>query len=228
MTTFSIVVFAKNEENNIGFVTRELLKKYPAERIIFVLDGRMELTAGLLSEKNIKFIKGPGQGKGAAIKTAISEIGSDILVFMDADGSHNPAEIGSLLSPLVADQAEMVVGSRFLGSSEEMHDNVFDKVRCIGNVTSNVLINLLWNRTGKNISDAQNGFRSIKREVFLTLPIMEKSFSAEQEMVIKCLKKGYRICEVRSHERKRKYGRSHLSAKYLVNFVGCFLKNMFC
>ena len=219
---FSIVVFSKNEENNICFVINELLQKYAPD----VLDGDIELTGSILSQKNIQFIKGTNKGKGAAIQAAINNIDSDILVFMDADGSHNPDEIGCLLNPLVNDKAEMVIGSRFLGSSEELNGNALNRIRYAGNVISNALINFLWNRTGKNISDSQNGFRGIKRAVFLALSLEENSFSVEQEMVIKCLKKGYRICEVPSSERKRKYGRSHISAIHLIDYMACIIKNI--
>ena len=223
---FSIVVFAKNEGENVSFVVNELLKKYPADRIIFVLDGEIDPAVNILSEKGIKFIKGPDKGKGAAIRTAINNIDSDILVLMDADGSHSPGEINDLLNPLTDDMVTMVIGSRFLGSSEELYDNVFNRIRCLGNAFGNIIINSLWNRTGKNITDAQNGFRSIRRVDFLALDIEENSFSIEQEMVIKCLKKGYKISEVPSFERKRKFGRSHISAKHIIDYVGCIIRNI--
>ena len=226
MPAFSIVVFAKNEEENISFVADELLQKYPAHKIVFVLDGRIEPTAKILSERNIGFILGTNQGKGAAIRKAIRDIGSDVLVFMDADGSHSPSEIESLLEPMGNEQVAMVVGSRFLGSSEELHETVSDRIRYVGNVSGNAVINFLWNRTGRIISDAQNGFRSIRRAVFSGLSLEENSFSIEQEMVIKCLKKGHRLCEVRSYERKRRFGRSHISAGHFMDYVGCILKNM--
>lgn len=227
MNTFSIVVFAKNEEGNIHFVVDQLLQKYTSDKIIFVLDGDIEPTINILSESNIRFIRGDDKGKGAAIKTAVQNIDSDILIFMDADGSHDPGEIESLLRPLFNDEAEMVIASRFLGYSEELYGNMADRIRYAGNVIGNVVINFLWNKTGKNISDAQNGFRSIKRAVFLDLSIEENSFSVEQEMVIKCLKKGYRICEVPSSERKRRCGRSHISALHFIDYARCIIKNVF-
>ncbi len=223
---FTISVFAKNEEENIPFVVDRLLARYDAGKIVFVLDGDIEPAARILTERRIRFIEGPGGGKGAAIRFAIRNIDSEFLVFMDADGSHDPDEIDGLLDPLMNDGAEMVIGSRFLGSSEELHGNMPDRLRYAGNVTGNFVINALWNRTGTRITDAQNGFRSVKRRPFMALALEEDGFSIEQEMVIKCLKKGYRIREVPSFEKKRMRGRSHISNSHFFRFVACMVKNI--
>jgi glycosyltransferase involved in cell wall biosynthesis len=223
---FTISVFAKNEEENIPFVVDRLLARYDAGRMVFVLDGDIESTARILTEKGIRFIQGPGRGKGAAIRFAIRSIDSELLVFMDADGSHDPDEIGGLLEPLMNDGAEMVIGSRFLGSSEELHGSMSDRLRYAGNVSGNCVINALWNRTGTKITDAQNGFRSIKRRPFLALALEEDGFSIEQEMVIKCLKNGYRIREVPSFERKRRCGSSHISSSHFFRYAACVVRNI--
>jgi glycosyltransferase involved in cell wall biosynthesis len=223
---FTISVFAKNEEENVPFVVDRLLARYDAGRIVFVLDGNIEPTAQILTERGIRFIEGPGKGKGAAIRFAIRSVDSEILVFMDADGSHDPDEIDRLLEPLMNDSAEMVVGSRFLGGSEELRGGMADRLRLAGNVSGNFVINALWNRTGTKITDAQNGFRSVKRRPFEALALEEDGFSIEQEMVIKCLKKGYRILEVPSFEKRRKCGRSHISNAHFFRFVACMIRNI--
>ena len=223
---FTIVVFAKNEEENIPYVVDRLLTRYDAGGIVFVLDGDIEPTARILTERRIRFIRGPDKGKGAAIRHAIGNIDSEFLVFMDADGSHDPDEIDGLLAPLMNDRAEMVIGSRFLGSSEELHGSMADRLRYAGNVSGNRVINALWNRTGTKITDAQNGFRSIKRRPFAALALEEDGFSIEQEMVIKCLKHGYRIREAPSFEKKRMCGRSHISNSHFFRYVGCMIKNI--
>ena len=224
---FTIAVFAKNEDENVPFVVDRLLARYDAGRIVFVLDGDIEPTARILAERRIRFLRGPDKGKGAAIRFAIGDIDSDILVFMDADGSHDPDEIDGLLAPLMNDSAEMVIGSRFLGGSEELHGSMPDRLRYAGNVTGNFIINAFWNRTGTKITDAQNGFRSVKKGPFLTLALREDGFSIEQEMVIKCLKRGYRIREAPSFEKKRMRGRSHISNAHFFRFAACMIKNLF-
>ncbi|MBN1688454.1 MAG: glycosyltransferase family 2 protein [Candidatus Omnitrophica bacterium] len=223
---FSIVVFAKNEALNLPSVIHQLLQKYPVEKIVVIVDGDIESMAAILTEKNIKFIEGPNKGKGAALRTAIEAVESDILVFMDADGSHDPNEIGNLVAPLANNEADLVIGSRFLGGSDEFFSNAADIIRYSGNVIGNYIINSLWNRTGKKISDAQNGFRAIKRTIFLGGGLIENSFSIEQEMVIKCLKKGHRISEVPSFEMKRKFGRSHISFFHLFDYIRCMIRNI--
>lgn len=224
---FKIVLFAKDEGRNIFFIINQLLQRYEADKIIAVLDGNIEPTADILVEREVRFIQGPNKGKGAALRTAIQGIESDILVFMDADGSHNPDEIEKLLEPLINNEAELVIASRFLGGSEELAGNIENSIRRLGNVLGNYIINFLWNRNKKAISDCQNGFRAIKREAALNLNLKENSFSIEQEMVIKCLKKRYKIIEVPSFELRRKYGKSRISRFLFRYYIGCIVKNLF-
>jgi dolichol-phosphate mannosyltransferase len=224
--TFSIVVMAKNEGLNLPCVVKELLRRFTFDKITVVLDGDVEPAAGFLTENHVKFIKGPNQGKGAALRTAIRLLESDILVFMDADGSHQPHEIESLLDPLMNDEADMVIGSRFLGGSEELSGNMSDVLHLLGNVVGNAVINVLWNRTGRRITDAHYGFRAVKRAPFLPLALKENKFSIEQEMVIRCLKKRCRIVEVPSFELKRKYGKSHICFLHFFDFARCLFENL--
>jgi dolichol-phosphate mannosyltransferase len=224
---FSIVLFAKNEDRNMFFIINQLLQRYGADKIIAVLDGNIEPTASILMEKNVRFIQGPNKGKGAALRIAIESIESGIFVFMDADGSHNPAEIEGLLKPLMNNEAEMVIASRFLGGSEELAGSIENSTRRLGNILGNYVINFLWNRNEKIVSDCQSGFRAIKREAALGLNLNENGFSIEQEMVIKCLKKGYRIVEVPSFESRRKYGNSHIPKFHTCYYIRCIVKNLF-
>ena len=224
---FSIVLFAKDEDRNIFFIINQLLQRYEADKIIAVLDGNIEPTASMLREKNVRFIQGPNKGKGAALRIAIESIESDIFVFIDADGSHNPDEIERLLEPLMNNEAELVIASRFLGGSEELSGSIENSIRRLGNILSNYVINFLWNRNKKRISDSQNGFRAIKKEATLGLNLNENGFSIEQEMVIKCLKKGYRIVEVPSFESRRKYGNSHIPKFHTCYYIGCIVNNLF-
>lgn len=195
--------------------------------IIVVLNGDIEPTVRILEEKKVKYIQGPNKGKGAALRTAIQNIESDILVLMDADRSHNPDEIERLLKPLINNEADMVIASRFLGGSEELGGSIDNFIRHLGNVLGDYVINFLWNRNNKMISDCQNGFRAIKRKAALDINLKENGFPVEQEMVIKCLKKGYKIIEVPSFELKRKYGKSHISKIHLWYYIMCIIRNLF-
>ncbi len=224
--TFSIVVLAKNEELNVPFVINQLLQKYDAHQIVFVLDGNREPTARLLSDAKIRFMEGNGTGKGSAIRSAIQQIQSDILVFMDSDGSHDPDEIGTLLGPLMNNDAELVIGSRFMGASEELSGTIDNMLRNAGNRMTNTIINALWNRTDRKISDTLNGFKGIKRSFFSDIKLIDNSFAIEMELVIKCLKKGGRIRELPSFELKRMYGQSHISMVHLMCFINCLIKNL--
>ena len=106
--------------------------------------------------------------------------------------------------------ADMVIGSRIKGGSDEFYINFDNLIRQIGNDFLTWMINLRWNQ---KLSDVQNGFRAVKKSVLEVLDLKAKDFDIEQEMVMKCLKKGFKIGEVNSHEYERKWGESKLKTR---------------
>lgn len=224
----TIVIPAKNEEQTIEDILDKILLNFSADRIIIIADGIVEPTSEIARRKNVKVVQGNGKGKGAAIKAAIDNTASDILIFIDADGSHKPEDIQKLIQPIVDGQADMVIASRIKGGSEEFSGNIKNVIHYIGNIVSSFIVNLIWAQGKKIITDCNNGFRAIKTNVAKQLKLEEDDFAIEQEMTIKCIKMGYRICEVPSYEFKRQYGKSHVnSMRMLPKHISCFIKNIF-
>lgn len=223
-----VVVFAKNEERTIGTVLEKILINFNAEDIVVIVSrDTVDRTREIARQKDIKVMEDSGRGKGAAIRMAIDNITDDILVFIDADGSHKIEEIPGLLEPIKNGKADLVVASRLLGKSDELSGSIANVMHYIGNVTSAFMINLIWGKGRKIVTDCQNGFRAVRRDVAARLDLKEASFAIEQEMVIKCIKKGYRIHEIPSHELRRQHGESHInSIKMLPKYIGCFLRNL--
>jgi hypothetical protein len=124
--------------------------------------------------------------------------------------------------------ADLVIASRFLAGSDELSGSITNRLRFLGNILSTFTINVIWGRGKRIITDSQNGFRAIRRKVATTLRLKEKGFAIEQEMVIECLKRGYKICEVGSYELQRKHGVSHVNIiKRLPEYLWCFIKAIF-
>lgn len=162
--------------------------------------------------------------RGAAVRLGIKKAKGDILVFMDGDGSHNPCDIPKLLKPIMKKKADLVIASRGKGGSDELHGDLEKTLRLIGSAIITLIIN--W-RFGVDLTDSQNGFRAIKKKVAQDLNLKENIFTIDQEMIIKALKKGYKIIEIASHEYERKYGRSKIRLSTMSwRYLWCLIKDI--
>jgi dolichol-phosphate mannosyltransferase len=166
-----------------------------------------------------------GRGKGAAIRQSLQETTADIIVFLDADGSHNPADIPSLVAPIADGHTEVCVGSRFSGGTDELSVTIPQLVRTIGNVAMNIAIN---SRYGVELTDTLNGFRAVRRAVLIEVKLVENRHTIEQEMVMKVLANGYRVQNIPAHEYSRRFGTSHIAVwREWPRFVRCVFVNIF-
>jgi len=218
--TFTVIVPTRNEEATIESVVTSL-KKF-TENIV-VIDGKStDATRERAAAAGAKVILQKTRGKGAALRQAIDEIDTGIIVFMDADGSHEAADVLKIVQPVINNEADMVVASRFLGGSDELHGSWHNFVRMVGSSLITLAINYRWN---VHLTDVENGFRAITRAAALALNLKACDFTIEQEMVMKALKKGYRVREIASHEYERKGGVSKLPTSQGWKFILKFLKD---
>ena len=181
---------AFNEEKNIGAIVAKLKKKY--DQVIVCDDGSSDMTQIIASSLGAIVVKHPKNlGYGATIKTIFNEakkIDGDILVTFDADGQHQISEIDSVLKPLSENKADIVIGSRFLGSTKDL-----PKYRKIGIKAITSLTNTV---TGSNLSDTQSGFRAYSKKVLNEIFPTESGMGISTEILIKSLKKQMTILEV--------------------------------
>lgn len=208
MPAITIIIPTLNEEETIADVI-EQCKGYGDE--IIVVDGHSaDRTREIATSLAVKVIVDNGTGKGSALRQALSVATGDIVVFIDADGSHDPRDIPRIVQPIVEGKADHVTGSRILGGSSELFGGFNEFLRLAGSSFITECIN--W-RFNVKISDSQNGFRAIKREVANKLDLREKITTIEQEMVMRTLKKGYLLAEVPSHEHRRIIGDSKIKLR---------------
>lgn len=212
----SLIMPAKNEEGGIAELL-ESAKNFVDE--IVVVDGHStDRTVERALSKGIKVVLDNKKGKGDAYKVGIQNTIGDIIVFMDADGSHDPKLIPALIEPLVKDEADFVIGSRFKGGSDEWRGDIETYLRSIGAGFLTLVINCLWKA---NLTECLNGFRAIKREAVKKLELRANDFDIEQHMIVRCLKKKLRIKEVAAHEYERKWGVSKLPS-YKKVYLFCW------
>lgn len=201
----TIVIPTINEVENI----KEVFPNIP-EFIdeIVVVDGNS--TDGTREEimkfrKDTKIIIEKPSGKGAAIRTGFRNATGDLIIMMDADGSHNPREIAGLLEP-VLNGYDVAKGSRLLpgGGSAD-----FTPFRKLGNQIFVSMVNTLY---GSEYTDLCYGYRAFKREALERIYCSSNGFEIETEQSILMKKAGLKIKEVPSFEERRKNGNSNLNA----------------
>ncbi len=218
----TVVIPAKNEAKTVASIVQGCR---PYADQILVVDGHStDGTFEIARNSGAEVILDHGRGKGDAIQTAIDHIRGEITVFIDADGSHDAADIPRLIEPIQQEEADHVGGSRLIGGSSELHGGFDEFFRLAGSSFITACIN--W-RFGVKLSDSQNGFRAIRTSVLGQLDLRENITTIEQEMVIKTLRAGYRIAEIPAHEYSRRFGKSHIRLPLVApRYIYCLIKNL--
>jgi glycosyltransferase involved in cell wall biosynthesis len=221
--TVAVVIPARNEERTVADVVS---KSSRFAREVVVMDGHSsDQTAELARKAGARVMLDPGRGKGSALRASLELVEADVLVFVDADGSHDPADIPKLALPVVKGDVDLCVGSRFSGGSDELSVNLGQLIRSIGNISMNVAINRRWN---VQLTDTLNGFRAVRRAAARAVGLREGRHTIEQEMVMKMLRYRYRVQNVPAHEYARQYGKSHINIwREWPKFVWCVIVNLF-
>lgn len=198
-----IIIPAYNEEETIGEAITAV-SKY-TDKVIIVNDGSTDRTEEIAREKGVRIVHhGVNCGLGKAMQDGIDaalKLGCDIIVTFDADMQYDADEVPQLLKPIMEDKADLVLGSRFSGKIEQM-----PSIKRVGNRLFTRVTEWL---AGVPITDAQTGFRAMRREVAESL-ILTSSYTYTQEMIIRSVKDGFRIAEVPITFRKRQSGKSRL------------------
>lgn len=218
------VIPAHHEAKTIKDVIKNV-KPYCDDLLVVLSKRSSDGTREILDQTKTSYIIDNGKGKGDGLRCAIDAIPEGILVFFDADGSHIAQDIPSVVQPIKDGVADMVIASRFMGGSMELHGDFSKFTRMFLSMSIAQVIN--W-RFRTAIGDTQNGFRAIKSDVAKQLDLQANKFDIETEMVMKCYKKGYRILEVPSRELKRTYGRSGIKIwKLGWVYLWRVIKNLF-
>lgn len=198
--TISIILPAKNESAAIGATVAGIRQHYPDAEVIVVNDGSTDSTAAEAEAAGARVVHHPySKGNGAAIKTGARAASGEIIVFMDADGQHDPADISRLLA-LIELGHDMVVGARQKGSQASM-----------GRGLANGLYNRLasW-MTGHRVEDLTSGFRAVRADKFREfLYLLPNGFSYPTTSTMAFFRAGYSVAYVPIHAAQR-IGKSHI------------------
>jgi glycosyltransferase involved in cell wall biosynthesis len=199
----SVLVPVYNEERTLEEVVRRVCAVPIPKEIILVDDGSKDRSREILARlkdqsertndplNQVKiFLQPENQGKGAAIKTAISHVTGDIVIVQDADLEYDPKDYPSLLEPIQDGSADVVYGTRFAGGGAH---RVLFFWHSLGNRTLTLLSNML---TNLNLSDMEVGYKVFRSEVLKGIELKSNRFGFEPEITVKLAKKRCRFYEV--------------------------------
>lgn len=205
LITLSVLIPLYNEASTIGEVLRTVLAQPMVLEVIVVDDASIDGSGDVVeafakTEPRVKLIRhSENAGKGAAIHTAIRNVKGDVVIIQDADLEYDPAEYTRILAPISEGHADVVFGSRFIGS--EAH-RVLYYWHALGNRALTLFSNMV---TNLNLTDMECCYKAFRREVIQKFEIEEQRFGIEPEITAKVAKLGVRIYEVSVSYRGRTY-----------------------
>ena len=197
----SIVLPAKNEQAAVGQTVEKILRAWPEAEVIVVNDGSSDNTAQVAAAAGARVISQPySMGNGAAIKTGARAARGAVIVFMDADGQHDPAHIQALLSKL-HEGYDMVVGARDASGQASKH-------RGLANAFYNKLASWM---TDHRIDDLTSGFRAVRADKFREfLHLLPNGFSYPTTCTMAFFRSAYPVAYVPIPVHKRVGTNSHI------------------
>jgi len=202
----ALVIPALNEEPVIASTLRAIPPGL-FDVVIVADNGSTDRTGEIARAEGAIVVKEPERGYGAACQRGIAALPPEVsvVVFMQADGSENPAEAARLLRPIYDGAADLVIGSRALG---ELEPGAMELHQRFGNRLATFLVGLLY---GHRYTDL-GPFRAIRREALRRLRMRDRGYGWTVEMQVRAIQCGLRIREVPVSYRNRRAGRGKISA----------------
>jgi len=224
----SVVIPVFNEELTIGNVIERLTAvaqkigfKY---EIIVVDDCSADRSLEISKSHSVKvFSLKTHMGKGYTLRAGFAKAKGEIITAIDADGSHRPEELPQLLTPILQNKADLVIGSRYSSRKPV----VAKKLNFAGVRLFNFLIKIL---TRADFSDSQSGYRVMKASVLRNVRLKSSGYEIESEMLVKTVQQGFRVTEVPISFEQRTCGTSQLDPmadgfKILFSIVLAYMRD---
>ncbi len=188
----TVIIPVYNEEKTVGEIIKQVKAEAHQKQIIVVNDGSTDNTESVLRSlagSGLNIISySPNQGKGYAIRQAILKATGDIVIIQDADLEYYPDEYGLLIDKIVQGKADVVYGTRFVGSHR-----VFYFYHFLGNFILNMMANVILNTT---LSDLMTGAKAFRAPVIKSLNLCANRFGIEAEITAEIFRRKYRVYEV--------------------------------
>jgi len=207
----ALIIPALDEEDAIAAVVGAV-DRGVVDRVVVADNGSRDATAERAAEAGAIVVREDRRGYGSACLAAIDAApDSEVLVFLDGDGSDDPAEIPDLLAALIDNDADLVIGSRTLGRSEP---GALTAVQRFGNALTCGLVRLLW---GARYTDL-GPFRAIRRSAYDRLEMCDPDFGWTIEMQVKAAQRGLAFVELPVSRRVRRGGESKVTGSVVGSY----------
>lgn len=204
--TIAILIPCHNEELTITEVVTSFRNELPDSRIYVFDNNSTDRTVDLALAAGAIVMREPRQGKGFVVQTMFRSLEADIYVMVDGDATYPASQVHRLIAPVIANEADMVVGSRLqVGNKSE-----FRNVNRWGN---RLVLGLLNSIFGVHLTDILSGYRAFNRRFVKSLPLFGGGFEIETELTIKAVARGWRIVEIPTTLTSRPEG-SHSKIKF--------------
>lgn len=193
--TLAFLIPVYNERATIEAILKQVEAVGLADEVVIVDDASTDGTRELLQQivplnpRAHLILHERNRGKGAAIRTGLAQVTTDLVLIQDADLEYDPREVPNLLQPIQDGKADVVYGSRFLGAARR--PTMFWHM--VANKLLTLMTNLLYNSI---LSDMETGYKLFRRELIQSIPIRSNRFDFEPEITAKLLKRRARIFEV--------------------------------
>jgi len=218
------IVPALDEEATVGSVIDEIRSFDPDFEIAVIDDGSTDRTSAVAASRAVHVIRLPfNVGIGGAVQTGYRyafENGFDLAVQVDGDGQHDPAELPKILRPVLDDEADLVVGSRFAG-----HDAY--RSTAVRRVGIRIFASVVSAVVGQRITDATSGFRAANARGIALFAADYPHDYPEVEATVMCVKNGLRLEEVPVAMRERSGGRSSITTLRSIYYMAKVLLAIF-
>jgi glycosyltransferase involved in cell wall biosynthesis len=200
----SIIIPCYNENSTIKKIIDKINNQKTFDKEIIVIDdfssdGTIEILSNLKDQISSLTLNEKNYGKGYCIKKGIEVASGDIILIQDADLEYDPNDYEKLLKPIMNNNADVVYGSRFIGSDQK---RVLFFWHSLGNKFLTLLSNMF---TNLNLTDMECCYKAFKTEVIKNINLKENRFGFEPEITAKISKKDIRIYEVGIKYFGRKY-----------------------
>ncbi|MCL4395178.1 MAG: glycosyltransferase family 2 protein [Chloroflexi bacterium] len=194
-----VLIPCLNEEPTIAQVVRDFHVQLPTAQVVVFDNDSTDGSARQAADAGAHVFLERRRGKGFVVQSMFQRVDADVYVLVDGDDTYPAERASNLIGPILADEADMVVGTRIADAT----NSALHPFNRFGNVMYQRLVNRIF---GTHLTDILSGYRAMNRRLVKGLPLFLTGFEVEAELTIKALERGYRIAETPVVLRPRRSG----------------------